>query len=698
MSGGDVALPPLREDLRLHAAAPERDGAPAWMIQDPVSNRFFRIGWLEFECLLRWPGKPEQIAASIAAETPLNPDAGQVLSFAAFLERNHLIRPGEEALKRLARANVASGWRQWRWWLHHYLFFRIPLVRPERWLKAMLPLLRPLGSPAGLGLVALASAGGLLLVLRQWDVFQHSIGEILTPAGIVGFMLAVILAKTCHELGHALVATRYGVRVAHMGVAFVVMWPMLYTDTSESWKLKNSRQRLAVSTAGIAVEMCLAGLATLGWALLDDGPLRQAMLYLATTGWVLTLVLNINPFFRFDGYFILSDLLDLPNLHERSGALARAWLRRRLFGWDEPDPEPVSVRLGKFLVAFALTTWVLRFITFIGIAIAVYLFFFKALGIFLFAVEISWFIFRPLASELSVWRRRRAETTPHHRFWLILVLALITLVLLIPWAGHINAPAYAHAARKQTVFSPFAARILALSPPGAVHAGATLAVFESPDLLAQSQRSGASVDAVSRRLKGLHAQEDGLDQRRATSERLVELLAEQEASLGEIGRLRINAEFDGIWLGLDPDLRVGGWVGNREAVGMLVTPGQWVVEAYVEQRQIERLRLGAKAIFYPESAPLESVAAKVIEIDTTRSARLLNPMLDSRHGGHIATQSGDKDGIPTEALYRVYLELASPLPELHETRGRVAIDGERRSLVWQGIKNVMAVLIRESGF
>ena len=100
-----------------------------------------------------------------------------------------------------------------------------------------------------------------------------------------------------------------------MGIAFVVLWPMLYTDTGESWKLRSSRQRLAIASAGILCELSLAGLSTLGWALSDPGPLRNALLYLATTSWVLSLALNASPFMRFDGYFILSDLLDFPNLH-----------------------------------------------------------------------------------------------------------------------------------------------------------------------------------------------------------------------------------------------------------------------------------------------------------------------------------------------------------------------------------------------
>lgn len=119
---------------------------------------------------------------------------------------------------------------------------------------------------------------------------------------------------------------------------------MLYTDTSESWRLRNHRHRLAISVAGVATELALAGLATLAWALLDESMLRQSMLYLATTGWILSLALNASPFMRFDGYFILSDVINFPNLHERSGATAKAFMRRKLLGLNEPDPRGLPAR------------------------------------------------------------------------------------------------------------------------------------------------------------------------------------------------------------------------------------------------------------------------------------------------------------------------------------------------------------------
>lgn len=118
-----------------------------------------------------------------------------------------------------------------------------------------------------------------------------------------------------------------------MGVAFLVLWPFLYTDTGEAWRLHDRRQRLTIVAVGLLCELAVTGLATLAWDLTGNQDARQVFFYLATTAWVLSLLVNASPFMRFDDYFLLSDLLDL---HERSFALARTALRNTLLGWDDP--------------------------------------------------------------------------------------------------------------------------------------------------------------------------------------------------------------------------------------------------------------------------------------------------------------------------------------------------------------------------
>ena len=697
MTPAVAALPPLREDLRLHRAAADADGAPAWVIEDPVVNRYFRIGWLELECLLRWGLEPEELAAQIRADTPLAAQGEQVLGFAAFLEQHRLLRPGPATVDRLAAASARAPWSQWRWWLHHYLFFRVPLVRPQYALARLARRLDWLFRPWVLTAVLLLSALGLLLTAHQWDVFLRSFVDALSPEGLLGFAAALVLAKTAHELGHALVATRLGVRVGHMGVAFVVLWPMLYTDTGESWRLSSRRQRLAVSVAGIATELALAGLATLGWALAEPGAWRNGLLYLATTSWVLSLALNASPFMRFDGYFILCDLLDFPNLHERSGAQARAWLRRHLLGLAEPYPEGFPCATRRWLIAFAFVTWLYRFAVFLAIAVAVYLLFFKALGIVLFAIEILWFVVLPVWRELRVWGARRAEVPRGRRWAFGLVLLVAVAALAVPWKTAVRGTGFAQAERHETVYAPFPSRLVALRPAGPVRAGDRLALLEAPDLDVRGEKAVIGARALGSRLTTLEAQTGGLAQRRATVERLGERLAEARSTRDEIGRLTLRAGFDGDWRDLDPLLAPGAWVGTGNAVGALVDPARWVVDAYVDQGDVERLAVGAAARFYREGEPT-ALRGIVTGIDTTQTARLAHPMLATRYGGPVAVARTGDARVPTEPRYRVRVALAEPLAESREAPGTVIIEGARRSPLAGLGRGLLAALIRESGF
>jgi putative peptide zinc metalloprotease protein len=689
----DQPLPPLREDLRFNETAPNANGEPCWVIQDTLVNRFYRIGWLEFECLLRWGQTPRQICNQVNAETALQPEVEQVLQLRQFLHQHQLLRSASST----PPAGDKNSWLSWRWWLHHYLFFRLPLLHPQRHLKPLTDALGWLFSPITAVLIVLLSLLGIVLVLHQWDSFRSAVVESFSTEGLFSFALALIVAKTLHELGHALVATRLGLRVAHMGIAFVVLWPMLYTDTGESWKLRSSRQRLAIASAGILTELSLAGLATLGWALCDPGPLRNALLYLATTSWVLSLALNASPFMRFDGYFILSDLLDFPNLHERASALARVSLRRLLLGLDEPWPEVFSRKRRRLLVAFAITTWCYRLVLFLGIAVAVYLLFFKLLGIFLFMVELCWFIALPVYRELKHWWQQRGQIArPRLRFWQLL-LGLLLLLLAIPWRSQIDGVGVAHAERQLRVYAPYPAELQSLRPAGPVNAGDTLAVLDEPAISSRLLSSEANVRSYEARLTGLLADPSGLTETNATRERMGVQTQEAQAARSEIARLTLQSSFTGLWLDVDPQRQPGQWLGTQEALGVLVDPSSWQVDAYIQQDQVHRLQLGDPVRFYPDGQP-RALPGHVIAIGSTRANQLNHRMLASRFGGPVPTTTHGSALVPTDALFQVLIQLDQAPPALHETRGHLKIEGQRRSLLADGTTHLAGVLMRESGF
>lgn len=695
-------LPALREDLKLFAAAANRDGSPAWMIQDPASNRFFRIGWIEFEILSRWHLKnPSLLLARIRAETPLSVTEEDLIGLLGFFRQHQLLRASDAAavdyLKGLAARMRASGGK---WLLHNYLFFRVPLVHPQRFLAAVTPVLSLIYSRTFFLISIFAAVLGLLLAARQWDVFLNTFQDHLSPSGLLSYAVALIFAKTIHEMGHAVTATRYGIRVAHMGVAFLVMWPMLYTDTGESWKLSDRKQRFRIAAAGVASEFAIAGFSTLAWSLVDDGPLRSALFFLATTSWILTVGINASPFMRFDGYFLLSDALDLPNLHQRSFALARIRLRRWLLGWNEPDPEVFEPGLRRFLVGFAFLTWIYRLIVFLGIAAAVYFFFFKLLGIFLFIVEVIWFIIRPFWMEIKVWVERREQIGVGRWLGLFGVLAVVFALLAFPWARNVGGEGWLHAEQQQLIYSPFPAKVATLHKEGKVAAGSVLITLDSPDTRSKAVQSRILAESLALQLDQSVGKVDGAEKRSVLAEQLAQQQAELGAQQAELQRLELRAPFEGQLLDLDHDVQPGVWITANQPIGILIDPSSWVIDALVEQRSLDLIKVGSAVRFYRRNRMEAPLAGEVTGIDSARAQVLPHAMLATDQGGRIAASKQTNGSLaPRDALYRVRVKLTTD-PQLHRSveLGSAIIDGERRSVLADMWTGLVGLLIRESGF
>ena len=698
-------LPPLREELRLLPAAANHDGSPAWMVQDPVNNRFFRIGWLDFEVLLRWAyGNAKAVADSVSAETTLSADESDVGALLAFLEQHSLLKADTpQASDSLRKRALRLKKTPYQWLLHHYLFFRVPLVRPQRWLAKLLPFLNWVFTPATFIALGLLTLTGVFLAARQWETFASTVVDHLTWSGLLGYSLALVFAKTLHEMGHAVTATRYGVRVAHMGVAMLVMFPMLYTDTGESWKLTRPRQRLAIASAGIIAELALAGLATLAWSLAPEGSFKNAMFFLATTSWALTVLLNASPFMRFDGYFILTDLIDFPNLHERSGALARTWLRRTLLGFKEPWPERTPGLGNTLLIGFALATWLYRLAVFLGIGLLVYYFFFKLLGIFLLAVELVWFIARPVASELHIWRERRAEIRPNRKVAALALLATLFLLAVLPWQTHVHGVGWVHPERQQQIYSPLAGKLTALPKEGDVKQGQIVFALESPDLQISEKRASGLASARATELLGLSGLPGGEERRSQVQTQQDMFLAEVRLFEGEQSRMQLAAPFSGVLSDLDPLLAVGVWVQPRQPLAVVLDPARWVVEAYVPEADVRRVRLGDAARIYFGLRSAKVLTGSVQEVDAARTAALPHSMLDASTGGPIATlkpsaEERRAERAPRDALYRVRITLDSAPPGQQMMLANVVISGEGHAWLPAVFSRVAAVVIRESGF
>lgn len=709
-----MPLPRLREELDLLPGPSLADGQPSWTLHDPVRHQFFRIDWQTFEILARWSLDDLQaIADDVSQATTLHIGSEEVEQVARFLTDNQLVQPrGPDSAQQLAERLTRIEGTPLNWLLHHYLFFRIPLVRPDAWLERWQGLAGLFASRGFIMLTLLALALGLSQVIRRWDVFSASLVDTFNWEGLAAYGLALFVVKLLHELGHAFTAKRMGCRVPAMGLAFLVMWPMAYTDTNETWRLSNRWQRLQVASAGILTELVIAAWATLAWALLPDGSLRSAAFVLTTTSWVATLAVNASPFMRFDGYFILSDWLDLPNLHGRSFALARWKLREWLFDLGEEAPEHFSPARMTGLILFAWATWLYRLVVFLGIAVLVYHFFIKLLGIFLFLVEIIWFIALPVRHELMAWAERWPAIKTRRRSRIsAAVFGLFLLLTVVPWPGRISASGLLHPAEVWPVFAPAAAQVVALPlrEGSEVAAGTELLALAAPEL--QAKRDAAQARLERLRWQAASAGFDSESRNRLLSSQ--DELATAEAELAglneELARYAPKAPFAGRLRDLDPDMHVGQWLARKEKIAVLV--GQQKghsVETWLTEDEIRRVQVGDTGMFLADGLEGPALRLSVSNVDADATRVLLANQggnqavgqLAAQFGGHILTRERHGQLIPEQAMYRVVLKVESPPGSLADQswRGRIIVHARWEAPAGRYLRSALAVMVREAGF
>ena len=700
----EVALPPLRADLRLIAGASAADGSPTWVIVDPVRGKYFQIGWAAYQILSRWGARPvEELLAEIHADTICQATKQDVDDLLRFLYANHLMRdPPRGGYRAYAMAAEASRPLWATWLVHHYLFFQIPLLRPDRFLRATLPFVEWLYSRAvawaigGIGLV------GLYLVSRQWDTFKATFLHFFTLRGLVLYGLCLATVKVFHELGHAYTAARYGCRVPTMGIAMLVMVPMLYSDTSDAWKLTSRRQRAAIGAAGMIVECGLAALALFAWSFLDDGVARSLAFIVATTSLMVGAAINVSPFMRFDGYYVLSDLLGIPNLHDRAFAFGRWQLRRLLFGLDTPMPEPVTAARRRFLIYFAWGVWGYRFTLFLGIAVMVYHYFFKLLGLILFAIEIGWFIFLPIMREVKVWWMLRGAIRNRGRVWVSVgILASLMAVLFVPWSNRIYLPAVLEAIPHATIYAPAAGKIveLAVEQGRWVQAGDPLLMVEAPTVENDIALTRKRIEVERLRAQRQSVDPEKLANNQVTLETLRAHLFELEGFMRKQQTLYLTAPIAGFVTDRSEGLHVGRWINKELPLAYIVVPQGEELHALVEESMVKYLQVGQSARFIPDGPERPSLPARVQEIRDIDESSFTVPYLASLYGGAVPVQQDSNHKLKPEiSVYRVTLRLIEPPPQWTQAvRGTVLVEGPRISLARRAWEQSARILIRESG-
>lgn len=684
----------LRQDLSLLPVEPDRDGRPAWVLHDPAQNRFFRFGATEIALLERM-ARPE-------TANPAEIDPRQAEAFLAYLQQHNLLQSdGDANRQRLlkSRQDQTPGW--FTWLSRSYLSMRLPLVRPDAFLDRTAKYLRWWFDPRVKYAMLLLGLVGLAMMLPRLDQFFSTALTHFTPSGLLLYFAALALVKMVHELGHAYTAKHHGCRVPVMGVAFIVFWPVLYTDTTDAWRLRSRMARVEIDVAGMKAEIAMAILALLAWSTLPEGGLKDICFMVSTTSLLLTFAVNLNPLMRFDGYYLLSDWLGIENMQERATALARWQWREWLFDLGDAPPE----RRNALLVFYAVASWVYRLALTLSIAAFVYSFFFKALGAFLFLWQLWLYAIRPMAKEIAQLRPLLPRILKRPRSWIsACLLATLVLLLMLPVDRGLSLPAYLRSGEMTVVYAPVSGKVIGLAAQNGkvVSADAPLFNIASEDLALELEQTERSATMLRWQLEMQGLAPPWLKRSGVIEADLEATMARLHSLRRQAERSRMAAPNAGVVRDMLPDLAEGQWVGEGEALFTLVDDQEWRGQAFVSEADAERLRSGAEGYFVAADGSRPAVAVRILAVDATALREFDAPYLLSIHGGPLqakAKQGGAAE--PLRAYYRVHLAV---LPQQaaqgdfpHVLQGHAVLQADGRSWLGEAIRRSLAHLRGEAG-
>ena len=702
----ELVLPELRPDIQISLSAHGHEGQAGWVIHDPLQHRYFYINRETKDLLLLWQEglTPNELAERANAQLGLQLEAKQVSDLLAFLNTNQLLNESGGANWRKI-AEDASNRQQHlgKRILRNYVFFKLPLFRPQQFLKSMAPYVDFLFSRQFFLATLFAGLLGLYFVSRDWNTLTGDLQRFFSIEGIAYFGIAIISVKVFHELGHAFTAVRFGCQVPTMGVAFFLLTPLLYTDVSDAWRLSSRRKRLLISAAGIISELVIASFATLLWAFLAPGFARDIVLILATTSWVMSLAINLNPLIKFDGYYLLSDIARIDNLQQRSFAFGKWKLRKILVAPDINAPEIVSPKVQIALTMFAWMTWVYRLVLFTTIALLVYHFSFKLLGIFLLALEIWLLVLRPVFMEFSQWRKlAELSGSPARILATTSIVVLPLLVLIIPWSSRINVPAVLQASELAQVYTGKAAQVVEVHVKrgSQVKQGAPIITLHSPKLTEKIQIARLEISQLELHIANASLVQIGIEDMLVLRRAIQSEQSKLDGLLSEKAELVVLAPIQGIVQELNPHIHPERWVGKEEQVALIANRNSHVIKGYIGETRLRRLTKNTDGVFIPDDLTFPSIPVVLNTVAQSGTASIEIAILASLHGGSIQVERGANNQlVPKQAQYLIEMKTARIInPPDQVVRGLVELDGIAESFAMSAFRQVAKILIRETGF
>lgn len=520
------------------------------------------------------------------------------------------------------------------------LAVRMPVFDPDDFVTATMPLVRPFISWFG-ALIWLGVVGyGIFLALSNWpELTENVVDRVLTAQNFGILVLCYIFVKAVHELGHAYVVKRWGGDVHEIGLMFLVFMPVPYVDASDAMRFNNKWKRALVGAAGILVEGFLAAVAMIVWINAEDGMVRAFAFNTMLIGGISTLLFNGNPLLKFDGYYVMSDLIEIPNLAQRSKTYVGYLIKRYAFGMTHEESPATARGEPAWFVGYSVAAFIYRlFITFAIVLFVSTQFFFLGILLAIWAVllmfgwpilKMVWFL---LANPGLRKKRGRAFGVTGG-----VLAAIVGLLFFVPVPLATVAEGVVWVPGDQIVHSEADGLIVevAADPGQAVAAGMTLARLDDPLIAARAKLLDGYIVELDRRLAAQSFADRSAA--RVLREELTAARADRDMTLQRLQNLLVKATAGGeLVLPRAGDL-VGRFVRKGDVIGYVTNYRDPLIRVIVPESRSDLVRSETVALDVRFASDPDRIEKGWIEREVPAlTADLPSLALATDGGGRIA--------------------------------------------------------------
>ncbi len=690
----------LRPDLVVQPQFYE--GMTHYVIKDPLALKYFRFKIEEYFLLQQFDGNQTLQEVKKAFERKYRPQTISIEDLTRFAAQLHeagiiLIDSADQA-KVLIRRRKKNRWRKVWAFLANILFIKIPIIDPERLLTRMYPYFRWLFTKTFVTLSLMSMLLAVTLVISQWKTFYDKLPDFQSFFNwwtIMSFWVCLAVVKIIHEFGHGLTAKHYGGEVHEMGILFLVLTPALYCDVTDSWLLPNKWHRIWISAAGIYVECFLASLATFVWWYSTPGLLNSLAMATMFICSVNTILFNANPLLRYDGYYVMADWLEIPNLRIKSTQFFGYLIQEKVLGLEIPVQSYLPRSRRYLFVIYATASYVYRW--FVTFAILWFLsqvlkpYKLESVSYLLAAGALVPLLGMPvyqIGKFLYTPGRLRKVKKARTAAFVGVALALITGILLIPTPLRIQGSMVLKLAHPEEIYAEVEGRLVQLNVKNGdwVEKDSVLAALsnlEKQKELIQKQQD-QKVNFHKAMWFGESYEPEFRAQRMQHEEFAEKLEPVIRSITDQIGKLTLITNRGGQVVGSPHKETIGQWLKPGKPFCEVGDPHHLEAHLIVDQADIHLIQPDRQAWIKIYGNAEKTYKSRVSEI-SPRSREEVATELSNMAGGEVASKPDPKTGTakPITAVYEVIIPLENPNLTLEPgLRGFAKIDGGTYTLAW----------------